>query len=301
MLGGFFKPHRDTEKTEGMFATLVILLPSEFEGGELIVRHMDQEKVFDFASSSAYNFHYLAFYADCEHEVKPVTKGSRLCLVYNLILCDKEKKFKPPHNEEEIDRLAKVLQDWMHKCKERFNRDDDQIDVPDKLVITLEHEYTQAGISFVVLKNRDRTFANSLRLAAQRVAALEAEEAKEKEKEKGKRRKGKGKGKGKGKEKEKGKEEPCPFDFYLSLLRIDESGLAGTPYGSCRIKMTDVQQREAGLKTWVGVDEEELDFDFMDIKEDTEVVPPGALQAIKWNKEKVEEATGNAGALMERW
>lgn len=30
--GGFFQEHRDTEKENGMFATLVIILPSEFEG-----------------------------------------------------------------------------------------------------------------------------------------------------------------------------------------------------------------------------------------------------------------------------
>lgn len=42
--GGFFAPHRDTEKVEGMFATLVIALPSFHEGGDLIVRHKDREE-----------------------------------------------------------------------------------------------------------------------------------------------------------------------------------------------------------------------------------------------------------------
>ena len=36
--GGFFKTHRDTEKAPGMFATLVIMLPSAHEGGEVVVR-----------------------------------------------------------------------------------------------------------------------------------------------------------------------------------------------------------------------------------------------------------------------
>ena len=34
--GSFFVGHRDTEKVPGMFATLVIMLPSEHEGGDLI-------------------------------------------------------------------------------------------------------------------------------------------------------------------------------------------------------------------------------------------------------------------------
>ena len=44
--GGFFKPHRDTEKAGGMFATLVVQLPSSFSGGEFVVRHGGEERTF---------------------------------------------------------------------------------------------------------------------------------------------------------------------------------------------------------------------------------------------------------------
>ena len=37
--GGFFLPHRDGEKLDRMVATLVVVLPSTHEGGELVVRH----------------------------------------------------------------------------------------------------------------------------------------------------------------------------------------------------------------------------------------------------------------------
>jgi hypothetical protein len=37
--GSFFMSHRDTEKVLGMFATLVLVLPSTPTGGELVVRH----------------------------------------------------------------------------------------------------------------------------------------------------------------------------------------------------------------------------------------------------------------------
>ena len=37
--GSFFVSHRDTEKAPGMFATLVLALPSASTGGELVVRH----------------------------------------------------------------------------------------------------------------------------------------------------------------------------------------------------------------------------------------------------------------------
>lgn len=41
--GGFFTAYRDTEKTAGMFGTLVVTLPSVHRGGALIVRHAGRE------------------------------------------------------------------------------------------------------------------------------------------------------------------------------------------------------------------------------------------------------------------
>ena len=41
--GGLFRPHRDTEKTDGMFGTLVVVLPSAHSGGELIIGHGTRE------------------------------------------------------------------------------------------------------------------------------------------------------------------------------------------------------------------------------------------------------------------
>ena len=41
--GSFFVSHRDTEKAPGMFATLVLVLPSMATGGELVMRHKGRE------------------------------------------------------------------------------------------------------------------------------------------------------------------------------------------------------------------------------------------------------------------
>ncbi len=37
--GGHFKAHRDSEKLDAMFGTLIIALPSQHEGGQLHIRH----------------------------------------------------------------------------------------------------------------------------------------------------------------------------------------------------------------------------------------------------------------------
>jgi len=44
MPGQLFKGHQDSEKTDGMLATLVVLLPSEFSGGALVIdQHGDKQ------------------------------------------------------------------------------------------------------------------------------------------------------------------------------------------------------------------------------------------------------------------
>ena len=84
--GGFFKEHRDTEKADGMIATLSVSLPVAGSGGELAVRHRGREVVIDMNTAEPSELPYAAFYADCEHETRPVTEGFRLSLVFNLCL-----------------------------------------------------------------------------------------------------------------------------------------------------------------------------------------------------------------------
>jgi hypothetical protein len=59
---GFFLPHRDTEKTSGMFGTLVVTLPSAYRGGELRIRHAGREVTVD---TSAADFSEVAYVAFC--------------------------------------------------------------------------------------------------------------------------------------------------------------------------------------------------------------------------------------------
>ena len=72
--GSFFVSHRDTEKVPGMFATLVLVLPSMSTGGELVVRHKEREVRLDLRCEEPSEAAFAAFYADCVHEVLPVTR-----------------------------------------------------------------------------------------------------------------------------------------------------------------------------------------------------------------------------------
>ena len=80
-----------------MFATLVIELPSEYEGAELSVWSPltpNEKTSYTFnggasgskrkTRSSSPGMHFAAFYADCYHEVSKLTSGHRVALVYHL-------------------------------------------------------------------------------------------------------------------------------------------------------------------------------------------------------------------------
>lgn len=156
--GSFFLPHRDGEKLDRMVATLVVVLPSSYEGGELIVRHEGQEETIDFTrvENSAFQTHFAAFYADCEHEVRPLRKGYRLCVVYNLTLAKSKKPLSAPRDSEHIERIRPLLHEWSED------------DTAEKLVITLGHQYTQDGLAWDRLKGLDRVKARVLAEAARR-------------------------------------------------------------------------------------------------------------------------------------
>jgi hypothetical protein len=153
--GSFFVGHRDTEKVAGMFATLVIVLPSVHSGGELIVRHLGREVVLDPRPEEASEIGFTAFYADCVHEVRPVLAGCRLTLVYNLRFRDGRRPPQSPDYASEERRAAEILRGWA-----------DAVEEPDKLILALEHAYTPAELSFATLKGRDAGLASVLVAAA---------------------------------------------------------------------------------------------------------------------------------------
>jgi hypothetical protein len=155
--GGFFLPHRDGEKLDRMVATLVIVLPSVCEGGELIVSHDGWQYEIQFAgATSGYELSYAAFYADCQHEVRPLRSGYRLCLTYNVTLAKSRSKkgISAPSYGAAVTAISKLLDDW----REHEDRQ--------KIAVTLEHRYTQDGLSVDKLKGIDQARAEVLFEAA---------------------------------------------------------------------------------------------------------------------------------------
>ncbi|MCC2670135.1 MAG: hypothetical protein K0Q72_2606, partial [Armatimonadetes bacterium] len=155
--GSFFAPHRDTEKTPGMFATLVVCLPSRHEGGTLIVEHEGETERIEFGGpESEFRTAYAAFYADCRHEIEPVRSGYRVCLIYNLALDQAEEQPSAPQSSPAVAEAAAMLQELFA---------DEELS-PNKVVIPLEHQYTEAGLDPTALKGADRARVDVLSRAA---------------------------------------------------------------------------------------------------------------------------------------
>jgi hypothetical protein len=156
--GDFFLQHKDSEKEKGMFGTLIIALPCRHTGGELVVSFDNTYQVVDFAKdSSDYKIGYAAFYADCDHEIKPVTTGYRTCLVYNLVQQKASRKIEPATVETHAVQLASILKDQEQPGNKKPQ------------IILLGHQYTPENFSEQSLKLNDRYKANILFSAAQKL------------------------------------------------------------------------------------------------------------------------------------
>jgi hypothetical protein len=267
--GSFFLPHRDGEKLDRMVATLVVVLPSSFEGGELVVRHDGQERTIDLCGDDSFQLHYAAFYADCEHEIRPLRKGHRLCLVYNLTLKKGKKPIRAPRGAEHVERLSQALRDWV------------EAGTPRKLAITLDHQYTQEGLTWDALKGVDRARANALLEAAGQ----------------------------------------ADCQAYLALLTFHESGSAvddGSSYGYGRWgydyddededggdgepgdrEMDEVFETSLTADHWSDSQGNRLPFGEIPVGED-ELLDPEALREVE-PEEEFEGYTGNEGMTLERW
>jgi 2OG-Fe(II) oxygenase superfamily len=270
--GSFFVGHRDTEKSPGMFATLVLVLPSLSSGGELLVRHAGREVRLDLRCEDPSEAAFAAFYADCVHEVLPVTDGCRLTLVYNLLRRDRGRKLEPPSYDAETARLAALLRTWGDGKTMPTGAEPSDDDAPEKLVYPLEHAYTQAELSFAALKGADAAVAGVLAAAAPQ----------------------------------------ADCELHLALLEVEESGMAeySGDYRRGRgwrdsddddeFEASEVTERSVSLSEWRKPDGDTLALGPLPVEEEAELAPPDAFADLEPDEEHFQEATGNAGATFER-
>lgn len=152
--GQFFKSHQDTEKHPGMVGTLVLVWPSPHIGGELVVRHGSEQAHFASQHLQADAIRWCAFYADCRHEVLPVAEGWRVVLTFDLVLPAQKATTRAP-----------VPPALLHALRAHFFPSTGPALRP--WVFLLDHEYTERGLHWPLLKGADRPRVAALRDAAE--------------------------------------------------------------------------------------------------------------------------------------
>ena len=160
--GQFFAPHQDTEKTDDMIGTLTVSLPSRFTGGIMSIEHHGAKMR---VGGSKRRLTFVAFYADCRHEVLPIKEGYRVVLTYNLIV--KGNGTVGGAASTDIKALAHSVREFFTKPVDpRWKGDSRGGHPPDRLVYLLDHEYTQRGLQWERLKSADAQRAAALRTVA---------------------------------------------------------------------------------------------------------------------------------------
>jgi predicted 2-oxoglutarate/Fe(II)-dependent dioxygenase YbiX len=272
--GSYFVRHRDTEKSAGMFATLIIALPSLHSGGELSVRHREREVQLDLRGADFSELAWAAFYADCVHEVLPITSGCRLVLVYNMLRPGKGRLPRPPSYDQETAAISQLLRQWSEPSAS-LNQD-----LPAKLVYPLEHAYTPAELSFAALKGADAAAAGVLAAAARdaacdlHVALLRIEES--------------------------GAAEYSGYSrSHHSRRYHDDDDEDQGDEDECGFTVAEVFDRALTLSHWSRPDGVAASLGTMPFT-DGEVCPGDALADMDPDEQHFEEATGNEGASFER-
>jgi hypothetical protein len=161
--GQYFAAHQDSEKHNDMIATLVVMLPSRSTGGDLVVTHRNRTVRY---AGSATALTFVAFYADTRHEVLPVETGYRVVLTYNLTATGADGDGGGADGP--VGAVSELLRrHFSHRATPRWLNDRQALDPPDRLVMLLDHQYTERGLRWSHLKGDDATRATVLRAAAE--------------------------------------------------------------------------------------------------------------------------------------
>ncbi len=168
--GQFFLRHQDSEKADDMVGTLVVTLPSPFQGGAFVIEHKGETVT---CRRSRQPLSFVAFYADCHHQVRPVRDGFRVVLTYDLMLAA-----EPAAPDAAVRAAPATIGALAARLREHFetplpslrhwDKDAAPRMPPNRLVYLLDHQYTERGLSWHRLKGDDAPRVAALRAAAER-------------------------------------------------------------------------------------------------------------------------------------
>ena len=214
----------------------------------------------DLSCDDACEIAFAAFYADCVHEVLPVTQGCRLTLIYNLCRTDKKMPLpKPSDYRLEQDSVAGLLREWTAALGTDTNEA-----LPEKLIYLLDHAYTSADLGFDALKGADSAVADVLLVAADHAAC----------------------------------DIHLALVSVEEIGNADYAG-SGRYWDEDDFEEGEVYDRTETVSEWRRPDGAPSNLPVLPFNED-EFCPPDAFSKIEPDEVQFSEVTGNAGASFER-
>ena len=140
-----------------MIATMVISLPSEHTGGDVVLSLNNQKMTLQTQDAGEFMTKYIAWYADVNHAVQPVVSGHRLVLTYNLIREGPDRTTAPPPSVlfDPTRNLELAIKQWQIETQRSGH-----------LIHMLEHQYSEANFGLHSLKGHDQARATHLCQAA---------------------------------------------------------------------------------------------------------------------------------------
>ena len=159
---GHFDSHADTEKSEGMIASAVVVAESDHAGGALVMAHREAEaRLIDGRAPRGY-VQWAVWYADVVHRVEPVRSGHRVALALNVRLGASRPLEARPIRDRRLDEIlwTRTFEDHHTMWAGRAGlRGTGARQYARKLVWLLGHRYTEPGLKAELLKGADRQLA----------------------------------------------------------------------------------------------------------------------------------------------
>ena len=114
--GSFFKVHRDTH-LPGLVATLILILPTTYTGGEIRFGDFYPEATMDKSK-----LRFIYFDIGVEHSIGEVTSGHRISLVYNVLNPSHSSNKSTVHFDHMPDEMyQELLRTATQFCKRKKN------------------------------------------------------------------------------------------------------------------------------------------------------------------------------------
>ncbi|EEU44646.1 uncharacterized protein NECHADRAFT_84627 [Fusarium vanettenii 77-13-4] len=116
--GATYKAHTDIEENKGVFATVMISLPSEHEGGDMVFEHGGQKPKRYKSCLETQSFAF--WYTGVSHRLTPITSGYRWVLVLKLFDSDGPQRHRPTGLifPVEVQSVKRAVERWLTTSRE---------------------------------------------------------------------------------------------------------------------------------------------------------------------------------------